>query len=267
MTWMEIRNAEQFLQPPEAVIFDTDNTLYHYGPPHRKAMLATEAKAAKLLGVGNSEFKDAFDKARQMVKARLGNTASSHSRLLYFQRTVELLGLKTQLLITLDLEQTYWRTFLAHCELYPGVRNFIMAVRARGIHTAIITDLTSQIQFRKIVYFGLDDCFDYVVTSEEAGIDKPASVPFEIALEKLGTPAEKTWLVGDDPVADILGARKFNMTTLQKWHRDVVVRDDEDEPDLVFDEFPVLHRFIAGKGWIGDQSGTIPNFRWLDPRT
>ena len=251
MTGFEIRNPERFSEPPVAVIFDTDNTLYHYDPPHRKAMSATEAKAAKLLGVGDSEFRDAFDKARRMVKDRLGNTASSHSRLLYFQRAVELLGLKTQLLITLDLEQTYWRTFLAHSELFPGVRNFVLALRAEGIHTAIITDLTSQIQFRKIVYFGLDDCFDYVVTSEEAGVDKPAPEPFELALEKLGAPPEKTWFIGDDPVTDIEGARNFNMTTLQKRHDGVVVRDDENGPDLVFNEFPVLYKFLMRKGWIG----------------
>ena len=79
MTRMEIRNAEQFLQPPEAVIFDTDNTLYHYDPPHRKAMLATEAKAAKLLGVGNGEFKDAFDKAQAAFADLLKSKKDSYS--------------------------------------------------------------------------------------------------------------------------------------------------------------------------------------------
>ncbi|MCZ6482387.1 MAG: HAD family hydrolase [Alphaproteobacteria bacterium] len=251
MTRLEIRNPERFSEPPLAVIFDTDNTLYHYDPPHRKAMSATETKAAKLLGVGEIEFRDAFKTARRIVKDRLGYTASSHSRLLYFQRAVELLGLKTQVLITLDLEQTYWRTFLAHSELFPGVRNFILALRAEGIHTAIITDLTSQIQFRKIVYFGLDDCFDYVVTSEEAGVEKPAPEPFELALEKLGAPPEKTWIIGDDPVTDIEGARNFNMTILQKRHEGVVVRDAENGPDLVFNEFPVLYKFLMRKGWIG----------------
>ncbi len=250
MRGIEIRNPARFSEPPLAVIFDTDNTLYQYDPPHRKAMSATEAKAAKLLGVGDSEFRDAFDKARRMVKDRLGNSASSHSRLLYFQRTVELLGLKTQLLITLDLEQTYWRTFLAHAELFPGVRNFVLALRAQGIYTAIITDLSSQIQFRKIVYFGLDDCFDYVVTSEEAGVDKPAPEPFQLTLEKLATPAEKTWIVGDDTVTDIEGGRNVNMTTLQKRHDGVVIGSGENGPDLLFAEFPVLHRFIEEKGWI-----------------
>ena len=63
---------------------------------------------------------------KRQVKRQLGHTASSHSRLLYFQRGIEMLGRKTQLLITLDLEQTYWRTFLSHCELFPGVRDLLV---------------------------------------------------------------------------------------------------------------------------------------------
>ena len=39
--------------------------------------------------------------------------------------------------------------------------------------------------FRKIIFFGLEQYFDYVVTSEEAGIDKPSKAPFELALKKL----------------------------------------------------------------------------------
>ncbi len=249
---LEVRNSRNFVKPPEAVIFDTDNTLYRYDPPHKKALAAVEAKATALLGVGRAQFTEALEQAREMVKARLGNTASSHSRLLYFQRAVEILGLKTQLLLTLDLEQTYWRTFLTQSELFPGVRNFVGALRQQGIHTAIITDLTSQIQFRKIIYFGLDDLFDYVVTSEEAGADKPGAEPFELALEKLGTPGERTWMIGDDPVTDILGARCFDMATLQKRHHGVTIGSEENEPDLVFDDFSALHRFVQKKGWVKD---------------
>ena len=62
--------------------------------------------------------------------------------------------------------------------MFPKVHNFISAARNKGILTAVITDLTSQIQFRKLIYFGLDDEFDFVVTSEEVGKDKPAKAAF-----------------------------------------------------------------------------------------
>ena len=74
---------------PEAVIFDTDNTLYPYIPAHREATKAVENKAEKQLGIDKETFRDAFTKSRQDIKMRLGNVASSHSRLLYMQRTIE----------------------------------------------------------------------------------------------------------------------------------------------------------------------------------
>lgn len=249
---LNFHNTDTALRAPQAIIFDTDNTLYAYGHPHACATAAAEEKAVRLLGCEVGDVRQAFSQARQEVKRRLGRTASSHSRLLYFQRGIELLGRKTQLVITLDLEQTYWRTFLAHCELFPGVREFLMALRSRGIGTAIITDLTSQIQFRKIIYFGLDDCFDYVVTSEEAGADKPQEAPFQLAIDKLGIEPARIWMIGDDPASDIAGARRFGITTLLRVDRAHNGNGREAAPDLVFDDFQELSRYLfSGKveGW------------------
>lgn len=241
---VDIHNKSAFADLPKAIIFDTDNTIYPYEPAHRNAMLATEAKATEILGVSREQFQVAYREARGAIKKHLGETASSHSRLLYFQRAIEILGLRTQLLLTLDLEQTYWRTFLSSCEMFSGVREFIHDIRSGGIHTAIITDLTSQIQFRKIIYFGLDTLFDYVVTSEEAGADKPAGVPFEIALEKLKIPAKSVWMIGDSAVNDIRGARAFGMVTLQKYHKGVAIGTGDSAADLIFHEFTDLQRFF-----------------------
>ncbi|RNF82338.1 HAD family hydrolase [Montanilutibacter psychrotolerans] len=235
------------LRSPQAIIFDTDNTLYAYDPPHARAMAAAEAKAVRLLGVDAADVRGAFAQAREEVKRQLGKTASSHSRLLYFQRGIELLGRKTQLVITLDLEQTYWRTFLSHCELFPGVHDFLLALRSNGIGTAIITDLTSQIQFRKIIYFGLDDCFDYVVTSEEAGADKPQEAPFRLAIDKLGIEPRNIWMVGDHPINDVAGARPFGITTLLRVDH-VNGSGTDAGSDVVFDDFNELHQFFfSGK--------------------
>lgn len=256
---LKILNPERLQRAPQAIIFDTDNTLYAYDHPHLRATAATEEKAARLLGVDVANVRGAFAQARGEVKQQLGNTASSHSRLLYFQRGIELLGRKTQLVITLDLEQTYWRTFLSHCELFPGVREFLLALRSAGIHTATITDLTSQIQFRKLIYFGLDDCFDYVVTSEEAGADKPQEAPFRLAIDKLGIDPAHIWMIGDHPVNDVAGAHPFGIATLLRQDR---VGRGEAVPagcDVVFDDFHELHRYffsgqLEGLAGSGDPS-------------
>ena len=241
---LEIRRSDAFGQPPKAVIFDTDNTLYPYDPSHRAALAAAEEKACKLLGVARERFREAYTEARDAVKRQLGETASSHSRLLYYQRAIERLGMKSQLLMTLDLEQTYWRTFLGASALFPNVKEFVQDLGSAGIATAIITDLTSQIQFRKIIYFGLDGFFDYVVTSEEAGADKPAFAPFRLAIEKLDLPPAEIWMIGDNAAADIDGGRSAGMVTLQKRHAGVAVVDGANGADAVFDDFGDLGRWL-----------------------
>lgn len=238
-------NSKKLVEIPQAVIFDTDNTLYPYLPAHKEATISVEKKVEDILGIQKETFRASFIEAREEIKERLGNVASSHSRLLYLQRTIEKLELGTRILTVLDLEQTYWRTFLFNCRLFPGVMDFIQLLKSNGIVTANITDLTAQIQFRKLVYFGLDEFFDYVVTSEEAGRDKPDIMPFKLALEKLQVPEEKVWMIGDSAKSDIYGSNiNFNMTSIQKLHQGVERGTGESAPDLSFNDYYELEKLL-----------------------
>ncbi len=250
---LTIHQPELFMTRPAVVLFDTDNTLYEYGPAHAAALGATRDKAKRMLNLSADVFDEAYGKARQMVKQRLDGTASSHSRLLYFQRMLEILGLRTQMLLALDFEQAYWRTFLSTARLFPEVKDFLDDLRLADVTTVVVTDLTAQIQFRKIVYWGLDHFFDYIVTSEEAGIDKPNAAPFMLSLAKLERDTGPYWMIGDHAVNDIQGARAaIGAATLQKRHKGVEVLSGDDGPDLVFDHFaelrPLLRDLFAGRG-------------------
>ena len=243
---MKIYSKDRFTRLPDAILFDTDNTLYHYDPAHQAAQMAVKTKVIGTTSIKPEEFDRAFHDARKQVKARLKDTASSHSRLLYLQRMLEILGLGSQVLLALDFEQTYWRTFLSHAVLFDEVKELLDDLRLLGIPTAIVTDLTAQIQFRKLVYFGLDRYFDYIVTSEEAGFDKPHSAPFQIALEKMQPKGECVWMIGDNPINDIRGAREqIKAITLQKIHQGVELGANECAPDASFGEFSQLRRLIA----------------------
>ena len=234
---LKIINNKKFINLPKAIIFDTDNTLYSYAPADKLALKSLFTKAEILLDINRNLFEEKFKEARIEIKKRICNQASSHSRLLYIQRTIELLGFKTQLLVTLDLEQTYWRTFLQSCKLFPNVRELLDKLKDLNIQTAIITDLNSQIQFRKIIFFGLEEYFDYVVTSEEAGFDKPNKAPFELALKKLDLPPNECWMIGDNLKADILGGKNCGLTTLYKYESKDESKSDNIIPDASFNEY------------------------------
>lgn len=243
---VKIYSRERFDRLPDAILFDTDNTLYPYDPAHAVAMRAVREKVVSRFMITPAVFDKAFQEARQQIKTRLAHTASSHSRLLYLQRMLEIMGLGSQVLLALDFEQTYWRTFLSNAILFDEVKDLLDDLRLLGVPTAIVTDLTAQIQFRKIVYFGLDHYFDYIVTSEEAGFDKPHGAPFHIALEKIRPKGDLIWMIGDNPINDIQGARKeINAVTLQKIHEGTPLGVGENAPDASFREFKELRRLIA----------------------
>lgn len=243
---MKIINQDRFESLPDAILFDTDNTLYPYEPAHHAAQQAVREKVASTFSISPQDFDRAFNEARQHVKSRLKGTASSHSRLLYLQRMLEIMGLGSQVLLALDFEQTYWRTFLSHAILFDEVKELLDDVRLLGIPTAIVTDLTAQIQFRKVVYFGLDHYFDYIVTSEEAGFDKPHKAPFQIAIDKMQPKGDCIWMVGDNAGSDIRGAReKVNAVTLQKIHNGLEMETGHNCPDAAFGEFSQLRHLLA----------------------
>jgi len=243
---MKINNPSRLTRLPDAFLFDTDNTLYPYDPAHVVAQKAVCDKVVNTLAITPEQFDKAFKEARGQVKSRLKHTAASHSRLLYLQRMLEIMGLGSQVLLALDFEQTYWRTFLSNAVLFNGVKDLLDDIRLLGIPTAIVTDLTAQIQFRKIVYFGLDHYFDYIITSEEAGFDKPHEAPFQIALEKMRPKGDCIWMIGDNPVNDIQGAReKINAVTFQKKHTGVKLATGTNSADASFNEFSELRELIA----------------------
>lgn len=243
---MKIFAQDRFDRLPDAILFDTDNTLYPYAPAHAAAQEAVRAKVVATFSITRNDFDKAFDEARTQIKTRLGHTASSHSRLLYLQRMLEIMGLGSQVLWALDFEQTYWRTFLSNATLFDDVKELLDDLRRLGIPTAIVTDLTAQIQFRKVVYFGLDHYFDYIITSEEAGFDKPHEAPFQIALEKMRLKGGCIWMIGDSPVNDIRGAREsMNAVAIQKIHAETALGTGPNAPDAAFSEFSELRRFLA----------------------
>ncbi len=242
---MKFYNPEKFEKLPDAVLFDTDNTLYSYQEAHDAAMSAIRNKVSNTFSISPEEFNDSFSRARNEIKSRLGNVAASHSRLLYIQRMLELMGLGSQILLALDFEQTYWRTFLSNAIVFEDVKEALDDLRMLGIPTAVVTDLTSQIQFRKIIYFDLDRYFKFIVTSEEAGFDKPHSAPFQLALEKMQPKGNCIWMIGDNPTSDIRGSRMhINAITIQKIHKGVNIGKGDEEPDASFNEFSELRKLI-----------------------
>lgn len=96
---------------------------------------------------------------------------------------------------------------LAECTLLvPGAIELLVSIRQRDIKTGILSNGFTEVQFRKIRNSGLEPYIDYVVLSDQIGINKPDVRIFRHAEVISGIPAAHSLMIGDNPDTDILGA-------------------------------------------------------------
>ena len=224
----------------KGILLDIDNTLYDYDKTHIKALETLIVYASKQLDVNIADLKKAYLKARKQINSELNESASSHNRLLYIQKMLESLNI-SGLTISLELYEIYWDTFIDNIVVYDGVYDFLESVQ--NVPICLVTDLTAHVQHRKIKKLNLDQYADYLVTSEEAGREKPHPYMFLLALYKMDLKSNEVCMIGDSYKKDILGASQLGISSY--WLHNVD-HTEEINNDLItkFSEFDELSKYI-----------------------
>lgn len=194
----------------KAVLFDLDDTLYDFQTLHKAAMVLLQEKCCRVLNITEMDFLLAFDWAREETKKYLPDVAAGHNRLLYFQKTLEYLG-RNPISFALEMDGIYWGYILKHMRLNSGVLDVLDYCRKAGIKIGLGTDQTAHLQHRKLRKLGVGSYIDAIVTSEEAGKEKPDPKLFQMLLKKLNVLAKETIFVGDSLQRDIIGAERAGL--------------------------------------------------------
>jgi len=197
----------------KGVLLDLDNTLYEYAPCHEYALKNCYERLRKEIEISYEEFSKNYAAARDEVKLKTNYQAASHSRFLYFQNFLEKLFKKTRFNLTIEMEELYWSKFFEKKKLKNGAIDFLKNLREMNLKICIISDLTAKLQFQKIKHLQLTPYVDFIVTSEEAGVEKPHGYIFLCALKKLGLRNSEVIMIGDRDVdeKDIIGARNVGI--------------------------------------------------------
>tara|TARA_R110001583_G_scaffold152016_1_gene303805 strand:+ start:6632 stop:7321 length:690 start_codon:yes stop_codon:yes gene_type:complete len=221
-------------------LLDIDHTLYDYNIVHKKSLEKLLQSTQDATSLQRVTIKNAYSQARSQINSELAETASSHNRLLYIQRMLELLNFNSMNL-ALNIYNAYWDTFLCAMEPFDGVINFLDSCHAVPI--CLVTDLTAHIQHRKIEKLGLYKYATHLVTSEEAGREKPHPYMFMLALKKLNLNVEDVCMIGDNYSKDILGASALGIKSF--WlNKDNKKENIESELIQEFQCFKTLGKMI-----------------------
>ena len=194
----------------KGVLLDLDNTLYDYDTPHEIALAETLERFGKKFGLTFDEVVALFDRAKNMNHRQLALTAASHHRLFYFQKMLELIG-AFDLSDCLELDSMYWDIFMAHIKPEPYAMDFLKELH---VPKCIVTDFTAHAQYKKLIKLEMDPWIDHLVTSEEAGVEKPHPFIYSLALKKLGLKPEDCIMIGDSYKKDCIGAQAMGIDSI-----------------------------------------------------
>ncbi len=128
----------------------------------------------------------------------------------------------------------------------PQVNRLLGHLNDRHIPWGIVTNGPSRMQRHKCEALGLDRIAPFVIVSEEVGYAKPDPRIFQDALSATGLARpEQVMFIGDNPVSDIDGARRFGMRTA--WvRRGREFPADLQPPDRVIDSVREVRTMLWG---------------------
>lgn len=221
----------------KAVFFDLDDTLYtSFVAGDRYAYERLGAFAEAELGVPAQEFVQAFHQSRAALRRSQPGMPPTHDRVLMAQGALERLGLNA-VRYARQVHRVYWQAMTEKITRCPSVPELLMDLRVAGVKTAVCTDMLADIQMYKLEQLGLVDQIDFLVSSEEAGWDKPAPPIFRLALEKCGCLASEAVMVGDNFLHDVQGAMDCGIGGVWlNW--DGLPRPAEQRPYFEASDFP-----------------------------
>lgn len=189
----------------KAVIFDVDNTLYSYTKAHEPAFAALADYAEKEFGWSREVFGDLHRQTEQDLRSYMGDVAALHNRCIRYQVMLERQSLPLHPHV-LKMDSLYWETLLEAAVPSRGAQEAIRMLKEQGIRIGVGTDMTARMQLRKLEVLELLADMDFLVSSEEAGAEKPDSRFFARCVEKAGCSRQECLFVGDSLRKDVQGA-------------------------------------------------------------
>jgi len=190
------------------LFFDLDHTLWDFRTNSRAVLLELHAELKlEERGIPEAGFASVYEAVNaELWKSYDGGVIPKDVlRALRFRKSLEHFKVKDARLAK-QLEETYMDRCPNRSALNPGVFELLQALR-QHYRMHIITNGFLETQTLKLAASGIRPFFDVLLTSEQAGANKPSARIFRHALRSAGAKTSESLMIGDNVVADIAGAR------------------------------------------------------------
>lgn len=126
------------------------------------------------------------------------------------------LGLKPRMNLAEKVYRSVLDSYIEGFKLDPASHSVLESVKRMGLTVGIITNVGSyEVVSRRLKEEGLARYVDVVVASQAVAWRKPSRKIFDLACRLAGAEPTSCVHVGDDPVADVEGAKRAGMRAIQ----------------------------------------------------
>jgi putative hydrolase of the HAD superfamily len=192
------------------LFFDLDRTLWDYKSNVREVLKDIYDKYnLRGYSIDFEIFLNVFDRYNELLwtKFRKGQIKKEFLRDRRFYLTLKKLGVKDNDL-SIKCSSDYIELSPNKTNLFPDVIETLEYLKTKyRLH--IITNGFNEVQFRKLKNSGIKHFFEKVVTSDNAGSQKPNMKIFEYALTSVNARKNESLMIGDDWEIDIMGAKGY----------------------------------------------------------
>jgi putative hydrolase of the HAD superfamily len=239
---------------PKAILFDLDDTISSYDSVCAPAWRKCCEDFVYKYGVNFSTEKliDVINETRVWYWADPVRHKAGRENLIPSRRDVVRYSLKELSILdeemVCELADNYTNMHNAMISLLPGAKEALEMVRDMGIRMAVITNGGSKIQRDKLERFEIISYFEKVFIDAEIGFSKPDKEIFQYALDQLQLKPDEVWMVGDNLVWDVFGAKQMGIYAVwNDFGKKGLPKDSTIIPDLIVTSIYEIVEIIRNK--------------------
>ncbi len=199
------------------IFFDLDNTLWDH---RRNAYLTIkelfEKEEIRLkYSIDFNEFHSAYHEINEKLweDIRDGIIDKEYLRKHRFYDTFKRFEVDDEAL-SMYFEEHFLDKILNHNELVEGAEYILEYLKSKHYTLHIISNGFKEVTERKCILSGIDKYFQTITSADTVGVRKPRPEIFEYSLNLAGAEKENSMLIGDDWIADVIGAQRFGMDVI-----------------------------------------------------
>ncbi len=193
----------------DVLLFDLDDTLFDFRLSEKPAF----TKTFQTFGLPNgfNEYITSYKEISHVLWNDLeqGNITLAELRVERFKRLFLQHGL---LLNAMDFGEAYLENLGQEIHIIDGVKDMLEGLP--GYRLALLTNGFKDVQHARMNNSDLAHSFEAIITSEEAGSQKPHADIFDFAFDKLKiSDKSRVLMIGDSLTSDIQGGNHYGIDT------------------------------------------------------